>query len=369
MRRGTPCLLLCVLLLLTIAIVVGACGSTKDGTSTTAAPSATAGSATTAAPTTETTAALEPIELSMASMHQPTALSGVALEEWAEKIKQATNGLLTIRHYGSSQLITGQETRTATKEGVVDIGNSFIFGADPGFEVGVNLVQLTRGKDVADGVRIFDAIWDEFPDLMASQWEGLKVLWVVPTLAVVVYTTDKPVYTMADMKGLELRVPSAIVADMITALGAVPVSMSPPDWVASLDKGTTDGGATSAASLVDYQIGGKLLYATNFAMGCSINFLIMNMDSFNKLPAEFQKVIDDSLEAARQDAIDAWAATEKLVTEYGLEKGLQFIELADDEYQRWNDMVRPVYDKMAADMDKAGYPGTKLVDFALSQAR
>ena len=62
--------------------------------------------------------------------------------------------------------------RAGVRDGVADIGHSFIFGAEPGFEVAVNLTQLVRGKDELDlGLRIFDSIWAEYTDLMESQWK------------------------------------------------------------------------------------------------------------------------------------------------------------------------------------------------------
>jgi TRAP-type transport system periplasmic protein len=382
MRRGTAYTLVSVLLLLVLVVGMSACGSAQDETTTTAAspattaaaPATTAGAPATTAPAAPaTTAAAQPtgkaIELKMASMHAPTAPSGIDLEAWAEKIKQATNGSLTIRHYGSSQLVQGPEMRSGIKAGVADIGNSFIFKPDPGFEVGVNLTQLVRGKSLADGVRIFDALWAKYPDIMASQWKDYKLLWIIPSLPTILYTVEKPVRTMDDIKGLEIRVPNAITADFMKALGASPISMSTPDWITSLDKGTTDGGATTVGSMFDFQIAEKFKYATIFPMGCSVNFLIMNKSSYDKLSPDQQKAIDDSLADARQSAINAWAESEKKAQEYSLAKGIEFIELSPEEYAKWNAAIQPVYDKMAADMDKAGYPGTDIVATALELAK
>ena len=250
----------------------------------------------------------------MASMSAPEAPIGLALEAWAEEIKQASNGLLTIRHYGSSQLVKGPEMRSGVRDGVADIGHSFIFGAEPGFEVAVNLTQLVRGKDTLDGIRIFEAIWAKYTELMESQWKDFKLLWIFPTHSSALFTTEKPVRTMADIKGLEIRVPNAILADFMKNLGASPISMSTPDWITSLDKGTTDGGATTVGSMYDFQIADNFKYCTNFAMGCSVNWLAMNMDTWNSLSPELQKIIDDSLVSARQKAIDAWVESEKLTT-------------------------------------------------------
>mgnify|MGYP000856951000 CR=1 FL=1 len=375
MRRGTSYLLLSVLLLLVLAVTVGACGSDDSATTTSAAATTTAPTspATTSAPdttepaSTDTTAAPptgEAIELSIASQHAPTAPAGRAVEAWAERIKEATNGLVTMRHYGNSQLIAPPDTPDGIRAGTADIGNTFIFKGEPGFEVGVNLTQLVRGMSTADGVRIFDALWAEYADIMESQWKDFKVLWVLPSVPTAIFTVKQEVRTMEDMKGLQIRVPNAINGEIQKLLGAAPVSLAVTDWLASLDKGTTDGAATTVGSMFDFQIGEKFKYCTMFPLGNSINFMIMNKDKWNSLSPDVQKIIDDSLPEARQEMIDTWAQVEVDTRTYCEEKGIQFIDLAPDEMARWNEAIRPVFDKMAAEMDEAGYPGTEIVDMA-----
>jgi hypothetical protein len=56
-----------------------------------------------------------------------------------------------------------------------------------------------------------------------------------------------------------------------------------------------------------------------------------------------QKIIDDSLVSARQKAIDSWVESEKLTRQFSLDAGIEFIDLADDEYARWNEAVMPTF--------------------------
>ena len=291
-------------------------------------------------------------------MHAAGTLAANDLEAWAEKIKQATNGTVTIRHYPSSQLMAPPDVPSGIRNGVADIGNCFIYKEEPGFEVGEKLTQLVRGRDMADGIRIFDALWATYPDIMASQWKDFKVLWIIPSLATSIFTVEKPVTVMADFKGLQLRVANAIQADFLTTLGASPISMSTPDWITSLDKGTTDGGTNTIAAMLDFQIAEKFKYMTIFPLGCTTNFLIMNMNSWNKLSADQQKAIDDSLADARKSANDSWLKAEKEAMDHSLQKGMEFITPSPEEFAKWNAAIQPVYDKMAEDMNKAGYPDT-----------
>lgn len=350
-------MLLVAVILLALPILSVACA--KEAPSTPSTPTT---------PSTPAKPEQKPVELSLASMMPPGAPPTAHLERWMEKVATESKGLLTIRHYPASTLIAGPDMRIGVKEGVADLGNSFIYKVDPGFEVGQYLTQLVRGLNMPDGVKILDDIQNKYPDLMNSQWKDFKVIYIIPTHPTIIYTVEKPVRKMEDLKGLELRVPNALLADFLKNLGATPVSMSTPDWITSLDKGTTDGGATTVGSMLDFQIAEKFKYATYYAMGSSISFLIMNKDSWNNLSPEMQQVIDGTMDWARQDIIETWTASEKQTLEFSKEKGIQFIELSPDEYARWDAAVKPVYDKMAADMNAAGYPGTELVNFAMERS-
>jgi TRAP-type transport system periplasmic protein len=103
-------------------------------------------------------------------------------------------------------------------------------------------------------------------------------------------------------------------------------------------------------------------------MGSSITFLIMNMDSWNNLSPELQQALDSTIDWARQDIIKTWTDSESLAIQFSKEKGIEFINLPSDEYARWDAAVKPVYDKMAADMNAAGYPGTELVNYAMERS-
>ena len=355
MKNVKLCMVLLVVSLFTIPVFAIACSPDQQSTSSDPADSSTQQP--------------QSIELSLASMQAPGSVHSEHFQRWADKIATASNGTLTIRHYPSNILIAGPEMRTGVKNGVADIGTSFIYGIDPGFEVGVNLTQLVRGLNMPEGVSIFEDIWNEFPELMESQWQDYKLLWIIPTHPTIIYTTEKAVYTLEDLKGLEIRVPSAILADFVKNLGGTPVSMSTADWITSLDKGTTDGGTTTTGMMYDFQVADKFKYATKYAMGSSINFLIMNQDSWNSLSPEMQQIIEDTLEWARQDAIDTWTESESTTLQFSIDHGIEFIELADGEYDMWDSATRPVYDEMAAEMDALGYPGTELVDFALERAK
>ena len=369
-------LALAVILLLVSAFAV-ACGEAKTP-ETTAAPATTAAPTDTTAAQTDTTAAPtdstaapsgKAIELSLASQYPSSSDPSKSLERWGEKIAADSGGRLTVRHFSDQTLVSGPEMRIGVAAGTADLGSSAIYKPEPGFDPSVVLSQIILGLNYDDCLSIFADIWNEFPELWAGQWEKFKLIWITVSDPNLIVTVDTPVRTLADMKGLQLRIPSKYAAEMMKDLGAAPVEMSTGDWVVSLDKGTTDGAATSVGMVIDHQIAEKVKYVTKFGAGTGVQFLAMNKDKYESLPADLQKIIDDNMEFGRQDFVKTKKDAETAGYEYMKGAGMEIIDLSLEEYEKWNAAVRPTFDMIAADLDKAGFPGTELVNFALERAQ
>jgi TRAP-type C4-dicarboxylate transport system substrate-binding protein len=354
-----------------------ACGEAKTP-ETTAAPATTAApTETTAAPTqttaapTDTTAAPsgETIELSMASLFPASSPPALSLERWGEKVAELSGGRLTVRHYSDSTLLTAPDMRHGVEAGTADLGSSFIYKPEPGFDPSLVMSQLILGLDYDNCVKIFDDLWNEFPDLWNGQWDKFKVIYITVIDPNLLMTVDTPVRTMADIKGLQIRMPSKSAGDMLKSLGASPIDMPTADWVVSLDKGTTDGAVMSVGGAFDNKIGDKLKYCTRYSTGPGVTFLIMNKQKYESLPADLQKAIDDSMEFGKRDVLQAKKDAETAGLAYLQESGIEFIDLAPEEYAKWDAAVRPVFDAIAADLDSKGFPGTEVVSYALERAK
>jgi TRAP-type C4-dicarboxylate transport system substrate-binding protein len=305
----------------------------------------------------------------MASLFPPDSDSAQSLNRWAERVKSESGGILSIRHYPANTLITAPEMRTGVKAGVADLGSSFIYKPEPRFEPSLFMSQLILGLNYENCIKIFDDLWNKFPDLWADQWKDFKLVWITTIDPNLLVTVKRPVRTLEDLKGLQIRIPNAMSANILKALGGVPVSMPVADWIVSLDKGTTDGGATSLGSLLDYKIAEKIRHITYYSTGPGVVFLIMNKDKWNALSPEMQKVINDSMKWGRQDMIDTKNKSVTASIDYLKKNGVEFHKLSTDEYGRWDKAASPVFEKIASDLTEKGFPGTEIVNFAIERAK
>lgn len=299
-------------------------------------------------------------EFTLSHMAPAGSILDKQLSAWAEKVKKDSNGKLSIRIFPGATLINPVETFSGVEKGIADMGSSYRYSRAGAELTGLISMYLAGVPDSTTGSKIVAEIWKNFPEFR-KEWDTVKVLWVNSSGPAVVATT-KPVRTMADLKGLELRVPVPEAADALKLLGGTPVSMTSADMVIGMKKGTVHGGLVFKEAIESFKLPVK--YVTEFGMYQSSNwFLVMNLNSWNKLSPDLQKVVNDSLEWGRKESIKAFDAADASAVEYGKKEGMEFIKLSAEENAKWFEIVDGNNRKHAAALDAKGYPATKVLEF------
>lgn len=304
----------------------------------------------------------KPIELRLAHMFPVGSPSDQHIKDWAKKIATDSNGRLTIRIFPSNTLIGATEMYDGVVKGATDIGFAWRYKPE-GYAIGVLFPFLITAPDTVSAGHVYDDIWKEFPKVMADEWNDVKILYLVPTMPVYLFAR-KPLRKIDDIKGLQIRVPSKELADVMKDLGAGPTFMSTADFITGLDKGTVDGACALFGLIPDYKIGGKIKYVLMHSLGISTPlFLVINKDSYNGLPTDLKGVLDKSCEWGKNDAIKYWSNDYENAKKYCKAEGVEMISLSPEDRTKWNTVVDRTRDKVAADLDAKGYPGKEILRF------
>jgi TRAP-type C4-dicarboxylate transport system substrate-binding protein len=145
--------------------------------------------------------------------------------------------------------------------------------------------------------------------------------------------------------------------------------MSTPDFMIGIEKGTVDGACLIFEAIPDNKLGGKIKYAITYSMGVPTPVgVFMNKDSFNSLPADLQKVIENSCEWGKEDMIRYWSAGYENAKKYCQAEGIELISLTQEERAKFNTIIERNRDKVGADLDSKGHPGTEIVKFIRERA-
>ncbi|MBL4785248.1 MAG: TRAP transporter substrate-binding protein [Cohaesibacteraceae bacterium] len=199
----------------------------------------------------------------------------------SEQLAAATNGELTIRIFPSGELGKGpvqQYKRVVT--GVADI----VFGI-PGYtpKQFPKTALLHVPGLFADGAAATNAVWDNI-DLLKDEFSKTKLLGLWANNPSVLLTRNKPVRTLADLKGMKIRTPNQVMAKLVEAWGAIPVSMPVTETYNAMNTGVIDSVMIGPSGIRSYKLNEIAKYVTtNIPTALDSFYLLMNQQSWDGL--------------------------------------------------------------------------------------
>ena len=212
------------------------------------------------------------------------------------------------------------------------------------------------------------ALWDYTQKYSQDEFKDIKPLAFHVHGDGVFHMTNKPIKTLADLKGLKLRAPTRMTNKYLAMLGATPVGMPVPQVGDALSKGVIDGAVVPYEVVPSVKIQELVKYHVETdpaepAFYTSTFVFAMNKAKYESLPADLKKVIDANSGQALSGQIgkafvQADAEGKKLTT------GNTTNVIPAAELASW----KKLGDKLAADwvkeMDGKGLPGARLLDDA-----
>ncbi|MHB8092729.1 MAG: TRAP transporter substrate-binding protein [Syntrophales bacterium] len=272
-------------------------------------------------------------------------------EVFIKDIEALSKDQLKITYFPAQTLLTAPKMYDGVFQGIADIGMSHI-----GYTVGRFKVTETLNLPLGfPNAWVANHVVDDFyRQFKPKEWDKVHVIALHSAPVQVVISAKKPVYKMEDLKGMTLK-GQGYVGDVVSALGATPRPIGAPQNYESLQKGVLDGSILPMETLKVFRLAEVAKYVTeSWGIGqVDVFYLVMNKDSWNKLPPDIQKIFN---EYPFQEKLAAmWNEIDIVGKNYGKEKGLQFIELPPAEMARWKNAVEPVFEKYVKTMVAEGY--------------
>jgi TRAP-type C4-dicarboxylate transport system substrate-binding protein len=304
------------------------------------------------------------IELKFVNYFPVPARQSKICEEFIKDLEARSDGELKIRLFTAGTLLTAPKIYDGVEEGIADIGFSNI-----GYTFG--RFRMTEALDLPLG---FPNAWvsnhvanDFYREFKPKEWDKVHMLSMHTSPVNVVLSATKPVYKMEDLKGMTLR-GLGLIAEVVSALGGTPRSIAMPEAYEALQKKVISGLMIPMETLRAFRLAEVTKYATEcWGIGQVYTFyLIMNKNTWNKLPPNIQKIFNEY--PFEEKLATMWNEIDIDGKKFGMEKGLQFIELSPGEMKKWKQAVEPVNDKYVKSMADAGYP-TKQVRESINYIR
>ncbi|MFH1350654.1 MAG: TRAP transporter substrate-binding protein [Pseudomonadota bacterium] len=303
-------------------------------------------------------AAAEPIKLNFASFGPVKSFPNVQMERWKSEVEKRTGGKVSIKTFPAETLLAAKAIYDGVAAGQANIG-SLCMAYQPGRFIVTNATSLPVGLPDTRVASL--TLWDLYNKYKPKEFAEVKVLTMF-TCPLSNIISKKAVRKLEDLKGLDLRA-SGGAAQILKAWGANPVGMPMPATVEALQKGVVQGLFSSLETLKDLKFAEYCPYVTMTDTVIYPFSNVMNMDTWNSLPKDVQKVIDDMgrehSEWVGKYNDDYW---KKCVEWAKKNHNTEIITLSDQEKARWDKLVEPIINQWIEDANAKGFPGKAIVD-------
>ncbi|MDF2547124.1 MAG: C4-dicarboxylate transporter [Anaerosolibacter sp.] len=318
-----------VLLTLALLFTLSACGGPKPTDSSTA-PAASE-------------PAKAPRVYKLADNHPdgyPTVLGDL---KFAEIVKEKTNGEIVIEVYNNAVLGDEKVAIEQTQMGdihFIRVGTNPLASINPIMNA-LSMPYLYRDRDhcfkVLDG-----EIGEEFLTSMVD--DGLLGLSWFDSGARNFYNSKREVKTVADLKGLKIRVQETkLMMDLVSSLGGAPTPMAYNEIYSGIQNGVIEGAENNWPSYMSQSHNEVAPYFTVDQHTRAPEMILVNTDVWNSFSTDEQKIIKEAALEAAKFQRDEWVRQEKEYEKQAVEKGVTVTYLSPEIFQQFVDAVQPIY--------------------------
>lgn len=300
--------------------------------------------------------------------HLATTSDGVmqGAQIFIDTAEKASGGTLKIQLYPSEQAGKAFQMYDLVKAGAVDIADTAtsylsidkmpLLGVMelPGLAKSACSVSQEMDKLSQPGQPIFEH------DLKNS---GVRVLAYLPYPPYGPAAARSAVNSVADLKGMKMRVAGGLMEHTVAAIGGVSVKLGSPEVYQALQRGTIDTVMFSYLSVKNYDLASVAKFGTTgFSFGTPGDIFIVSDAKFNSLTAQQQ----DALIKAGQAASTHWCSYvdehEAANIEDSKKAGMSIHTWTADEIATLKTMTSSVAGEWTDQIEKRGEPAKAVVE-------
>ena len=299
-----------------------------------------------AAPAADTTV----YELKLGHQTPETEPYHVAALKFKEMVETKSNGRLKITIYPAGQLGFDRDLIEGLQFGTIDLGyitSSPLGNFIPGFAA-LDMPFLFKGWDHVEKVLQQPFMQDLYK---TGDDKGLYPMALLPRGFRSVTNSRRPINTVADFRGLKIRViESPVFVSTFEALGATVTAMSWGEVFTALQQGAIDAEENSINTIHNERLFEVQKYVSLTEHIFALTTFVASKASFDKLPPDLQTLIRESaVEASRLTGLEC-RAEEADYAKKLVERGMVFNDIDKAPLRA---LVQKTYDDFIAKSDPA----------------
>ena len=289
---------------------------------------------------------------------------GTSAEVFADNVNAMSNGRLQIKVYGAGELVPAFEVFDVVSQGTAELGHSSpyywkgkitasqFFTTTP---YGMTALEVNSWMQHGGGNELLQELYDPF---------NLVVFPIGNTGMQMAGWFNKEINSVADLKGLKMRIPG-LGGEVLARAGGAPVMLPGGEIFTALQTGTID--ATEwVGPYNDLAFGlhkaAKYYYYPGWHEPGSLIELLINKDAYAQLPEDLQRIVKVAAQATNEHILSEMTARNmRALKELKEKHGVQVKALPDDVLAHLKGISEEVLDEVAEsdEMSKKVYASMK----------
>lgn len=268
----------------------------------------------------------------------------IGLERMGEILMEKTGGQATIEAYPNAQLGDGLDSVQGVQLGSIDIAvvaNGVLANSIPDMSLFSLPFLFDDPEHMSAALNDPDVL--EYVNELASE-RGFRVLGLFTAGTRHIMTTEKPLHSMADLKGLKIRTQqNPAQVDAFRAFGANPTPIAYAELYGSLETGVVDG---AEAANTNYRSKNFYEVAPNWAQVGWLQLVspvVMGEQRFQSLPEDVQTALLETVQEGVPYQHEAYAKSDKESFEFLKGKGINVTELDPAPFREASESVYEKY--------------------------
>lgn len=281
-----------------------------------------------------------------------------------ETIESRTSGKVKIEIYPVGQLYNDDEALVALSRGEI-FGTNTTTGVLSSWNDKLNIFDLYglfSSRDQLRGFLQLDSVKNQMTRPLTEK--GLDAT-LIPSFYWYAFT-KKPIKSMADFKGLKMRVvPNRAQLASLKAIGGEPTPVPVAELYTALQRGTVDGAVTVQVGIYGRSIQEVVKYALEDpVMFTAAQPAVLSMAQLKKLPPDIRKIVEQAnVDVLKYVEDNIFQKEKEQVTKGLLDAGVTFTKMPEQEKGKFFDAVKESW------KDLAPLIGQDLIDEAIKSRR
>ena len=285
------------------------------------------------------------VTLTLANNHPDDYCTTMAVEWFADTVRERTEGRVVIEVYNNGRLGDTVSCLEQMQYGGIDIVKADV-PTMTNFVTMFNVLQMpyiyqntehfrkVHGGDIGMGILRGDAMEEK----------GMYGLTFYDAGTRCFYNSRKPMESIKDMKGMQIRIQeSNLMMAMITALEAQPLVTTYGEVYQALESGVADGADNSIVNYLEQSFYRVAPYFLEDNHTYSADLLAMSMDSRRHIEDKDLQVIDDTALESWEMQKELWEKAETEARERLRELDVVITQMPQEDFVYMGEICMPLW--------------------------